>query len=146
MVLGAMSSWRSAARRQTIGRRRAVALALLITLIGAVAIASSQHGGGAAGSASRRAQQGVLAARAQRAPGCRGRVGTNALWGLRPGSDPSVLPGPVLIADSDNNRLLEVDPRGHVLWRFPAPGDLAPARRSACPMTPSFRLTGIRWS
>ena len=47
---------------------------------------------------------------------------------LRPGSDPSVLPAPVLIADDDNNRLLEVDPTGRVLWRFPAPGDLLPGQ------------------
>jgi DNA-binding beta-propeller fold protein YncE len=36
-----------------------------------------------------------------------------------------VLPGPVLIADRDNNRLIEVGPEGRVLWRFPSPGDLA---------------------
>jgi DNA-binding beta-propeller fold protein YncE len=35
-----------------------------------------------------------------------------------------VLPGPVLIADRDNNRLVEVSPEGRVLWRFPAPGQL----------------------
>jgi DNA-binding beta-propeller fold protein YncE len=44
---------------------------------------------------------------------------------LRAGSDPGVLPGPVLIADRDNNRLLEVSPTGQILWRFPTPGDLA---------------------
>jgi hypothetical protein len=43
----------------------------------------------------------------------------------RPGSDPSALPGNVLIADKANNRLLEVDPYGHLVWRFPRPGDLA---------------------
>src|SRR4051794_26234329 len=37
---------------------------------------------------------------------------------LTHGSDPSVLPGPVLIADKLNNRLLVVDPHGHVVWRF----------------------------
>jgi hypothetical protein len=36
-----------------------------------------------------------------------------------------VLPAPVLIADRDNNRLLEVSPTGKVLWRFPTPGALA---------------------
>jgi hypothetical protein len=51
---------------------------------------------------------------------------------LRPGSNPSVLPGPVLIADRDNNRLLVVSPTGQVLWRFPEPGDLVPGQ--------SFRL------
>ena len=44
---------------------------------------------------------------------------------LQPGSDPSVLPGPILIADRGNNRLLIVDPQGRVLWQFPQPGDLA---------------------
>ena len=43
---------------------------------------------------------------------------------MRAGSDPRVLPGNVLIADRDNNRLLEVSPRGAVVWRFPRPGDL----------------------
>jgi hypothetical protein len=43
----------------------------------------------------------------------------------RPGSDPSVLPGDVLVADKANNRLLEIDPYGRVVWRFPRPGDLA---------------------
>jgi hypothetical protein len=119
----------NAARRRTIRRRRAVALALLITLIGGVAMAISQYGGGAVGSASRRAQRGVL-------------VGSDTPGGLRPGSDPSVLPGPVLIADSDNNRLLEVSPDGRVLWRFPAPGDLAPGETFQVPDDAFFSPDG----
>lgn len=43
---------------------------------------------------------------------------------LAPGSDPSALPGPVLVADEDNNRLVEISPAGQVLWQFPRPGDL----------------------
>jgi outer membrane protein assembly factor BamB len=43
---------------------------------------------------------------------------------LAPGSDPSVLPGPLLVADEDNNRLVEISPAGQVLWQFPRPGDL----------------------
>jgi len=43
---------------------------------------------------------------------------------LAPGSDPSALPGEVLIADEDNNRLLLVDPFGRVRWQFPASGRL----------------------
>jgi hypothetical protein len=39
---------------------------------------------------------------------------------LAPGSDPSVLPGDVLIADRSNNRLLVVDPHGRIVWRFPS--------------------------
>jgi DNA-binding beta-propeller fold protein YncE len=42
---------------------------------------------------------------------------------LAPGSDPSVLPGDVLIADRSNDRLLVVDPRGRIVWQFPRPGD-----------------------
>ena len=33
-----------------------------------------------------------------------------------------------MIADRDNNRLIEVSPTGKVLWRFPGPGDLAPGQ------------------
>jgi DNA-binding beta-propeller fold protein YncE len=39
---------------------------------------------------------------------------------LAPGSDPHALPGPVLIADEDNNRLLLVDQQGRIRWRFPS--------------------------
>jgi len=35
-----------------------------------------------------------------------------------------VLPGPLLIADRRNNRLIIVDPLGQILWEFPRPGDL----------------------
>jgi hypothetical protein len=47
---------------------------------------------------------------------------------LATGSDPSVLPGPILIADEKNNRLLIIDPHGRSLWQFPRPGDLAPGQ------------------
>lgn len=59
--------------------------------------------------------------------------GRAPLGDLRAGSDPAVLPGPVLIADRDNNRLLEVSPTGQVLWRFPEPGDLAPGQSFELP-------------
>ena len=41
---------------------------------------------------------------------------------LAAGSDPSVLPGDVLIADRSNDRLLVVDPQGRIVWQFPRPG------------------------
>ncbi len=41
---------------------------------------------------------------------------------LAPGSDPSALPGDLLIADRSNNRLLVVDPQGRIVWQFPHPG------------------------
>src|SRR6516162_1599919 len=43
---------------------------------------------------------------------------------LAAGSDPSALPGDVLIADENNRRLLLVDPHGRIRWRFPGPGAL----------------------
>ena len=47
---------------------------------------------------------------------------------LAPGSDPSVLPADVLIADHHNNRLLIIDQYGRIRWEFPRPGDLAPGQ------------------
>jgi DNA-binding beta-propeller fold protein YncE len=38
------------------------------------------------------------------------------------------LTGNVLIADADNNRVLEVTPDKHIAWEFPRPGDLAPGQ------------------
>jgi hypothetical protein len=53
-----------------------------------------------------------------------------------------VLPGPVLIADRDNNRLLEVSPTGRVLWRFPEPGDLVPGQSFELPDDAFFSPDG----
>jgi DNA-binding beta-propeller fold protein YncE len=125
-MLGAMAPRRSLAQHRRIHRRRAVALASLITLAATVAIASGYGDSRETAGIHRGARQGVLATRAERAPSAAGshrRAHTPSA--LQPGSDPRVLPGPVLIADRDNNRLLEVSPSGRVLWRFPTPGSLA---------------------
>jgi outer membrane protein assembly factor BamB len=125
-----MPSRRSAARQQTIRRRRATALAVPVAAGIVVAIASAQHAGGNRARTARGPQPGVPATGARRAADARtqDQRGTQASGNLQTGSNPSVLPGPVLIADRDNNRLLEVSPQGRVLWRFPAPGDLAPGQ------------------
>ena len=73
-----------------------------------------------------------------------GALGTPTGDMLSPGSNPSVLPGPVLIADRDNNRLLEVSPTGNVLWRFPAPGDLSPGQTFKLPDDAFFSPNGRR--
>ncbi len=52
---------------------------------------------------------------------------------LAPGSDPSVLPGPIIIADKKNNRLVVVSPQGQVLWQWPQPGDLAAGQTFTIP-------------
>jgi DNA-binding beta-propeller fold protein YncE len=61
---------------------------------------------------------------------------------LAPGSDPSVLPADVLIADHRNNRLLIVDPQGRIRWEFPRPGDLAPGQTFQAPDDAFFSPDG----
>jgi len=61
---------------------------------------------------------------------------------LAPGSDPAVLPGPLLIADEGNHRLVEISPSGQVLWEFPRPGDLAPGQTFKVPDDAFFTANG----
>lgn len=61
---------------------------------------------------------------------------------LAPGSDPSVLPGPILIADKKNNRLVVVSPQGQVLWQWPQAGDLAPGQTFLIPDDAFFTPDG----
>lgn len=61
---------------------------------------------------------------------------------LRPGSDPRVLPGPLLIADHLNNRLLIVEPNGKIAWEFPRPGDLSPGETFNVPDDAFFTPDG----
>lgn len=61
---------------------------------------------------------------------------------LLPGSNPAALPGPVLIADHLNNRLLIVAPDGTVRWQFPEPGDLAPGETFLAPDDAFFTPDG----
>jgi outer membrane protein assembly factor BamB len=73
--------------------------------------------------------------------------GPNALtasgagW-LAPGSDPSVLPGPLLIADGGGNRVLIIDPNGRNMWQFPRPGDLAAGQTFKSPEVAWFSPDG----
>jgi outer membrane protein assembly factor BamB len=61
---------------------------------------------------------------------------------LAPGSDPSALPGPLLVADRGNDRLLVVDPQGRVQWEFPRPGDLAAGQTFKVPDDAFFTPDG----
>ncbi|TMK26361.1 MAG: hypothetical protein E6G62_02660 [Actinobacteria bacterium] len=107
---------------RVIWRRRLVALAILLGLFAGVAVAASDDDR----QRLRTASDGPRAAAAARPPLAPARQKSSGATGeLQPGSDPSVLPGPVLIADRDNNRLVEVSPQGQVLWRFPDRGGLA---------------------
>jgi outer membrane protein assembly factor BamB len=71
-----------------------------------------------------------------------GRLAPLTAGYLAPGSNPAVLPGPVLIADEDNNRLLLIDPQGRTLWQFPRPGDLAPGQTFLRPDDVFFSADG----
>ncbi len=61
---------------------------------------------------------------------------------LAPGSNPAVLPGPILIADRNNNRLIVVNPQGEIVWEFPQPGDLAPGQTFQIPDDAFFTPDG----
>ncbi len=78
------------------------------------------------------------------APGGHAARSRGAGSALRPGSDPSVLPTNVLIADRGNNRLLEVSPEGRIVWRFPRPGDLARGQSFNVPDDAFFSPNGKR--
>jgi hypothetical protein len=90
--------------RAQVRRRRArirLAIAGLVVLLGVAGLVTLlRHGG---------------QARAPRAP--------------RAASAAPALPGALLIADRGNNRMLVVDARGRILWRFPTRRDLRLGRR-----------------
>jgi len=48
-------------------------------------------------------------------------------------SDPSAVPGSVMIADEGNNRIVIVNPEGKVQWVFPRKGDLTPGQTFKTP-------------
>ncbi len=127
------------ARQEAIKRRRLIAGGVtVISLIALIVLVqdfgSPSRGDIAVKPAQPRASRGVSGgAHKQRPDGS-----------LRAGSNPSVLPGPVLIADRDNNRLLEVSPTGRVLWRFPEGGNLAPGESFRLPDDAFFSPDGHR--
>jgi len=137
---------RAAAREATFRRRRTAAVsAAVIAVVALVVVVSSL---GAASTPHPRAvakHQSVSAAAVvdggPLAPPSVG--GLAALWaphnvvGDQPGtaaayaaaSQLSGLPGFLLIADRGNNRILVVDPQGHLVFQYPPAADLAAGRR-----------------
>src|SRR5581483_5772726 len=105
--------------RSRAGRRlRLPAVLLVLAFVAAVAAEATEPETPERGAASR------AAARASAAPPAIARRLGLTRGHLRRGSDPSALPGNVLIADRSNSRLLIVSPRGQIVWRFPRRGDL----------------------
>ncbi len=111
-----------------------MALAIVIVVVVAVAIAVGHNDAQNRASTARRVLAGALYAIPRKAPGAQrhGSSSTGASKNLRPGSNPAVLPGPVLIADRDNNRLLEVSPTGDCCGAFPRPVISLLVRLSCC--------------
>jgi hypothetical protein len=118
-----------------------VALAALAAAAAAGASIAVLAAGG--GQSAHRGRRGARAKQPSHA--ARPATGATAISAnLMPGSNPNVLPGPILIADRDNNRLLEISPQGRVLWRFPRPGDLAPGQSFLSPDDAFFSPGGDR--
>jgi DNA-binding beta-propeller fold protein YncE len=144
-------------RRRQIRLLRAVLLLTVLTIVG-VRVAVSADGLRA--DADPPPSPRVSPSASQKpyaAPGAKGQPrpqphpsSPNALWlpaaagtgHLAPGSDPSALPGPVLIADKRNNRLVVVDPQGRVRWQFPRHGDLSPGQTFKIPDDAFFSPDG----
>ncbi|HEY5261201.1 MAG TPA: hypothetical protein VIJ33_03750 [Solirubrobacteraceae bacterium] len=129
-------------RREEITRRRRVAVT--VTVVSLVALIVWVQGLGSPAGGNPPVETGRLTRPRGKASGhvpasARGRSSGGHLLA---GSDPSVLPGPVLIADRDNNRLLEVSPTGRVLWRFPEPGELVPGQSFKLPDDAFFSPDG----
>lgn len=129
-----MEKSRRKVSRARLMARRAGAIVVLLVVVGiGLAVAergrgpASHHAAGPEGASSRPPA-----------------VATGSVVNLAAGSDPSVLPGPVLIADSENSRLIEVSPTGHVLWVFPRRGDLAPGQTFRTPDDAFFAADGRR--
>jgi DNA-binding beta-propeller fold protein YncE len=134
---------RTAARRRAIRRRRTVAISLVLLALLGVALAASDGDSRDKLRTGARATPGVPVAKAARAPLDEHPVGGGS-GALQPGSDPRVLPVAVLIADRDNNRLIEVSPAGTIIWRFPAAGGLAPGQSFLVPDDAFFSGDGRR--
>jgi DNA-binding beta-propeller fold protein YncE len=126
-------------RKEEIKRRRLVAVAVTVVSLVALIVLVQGLASHARGDLADHSSRSDGSAPGRGSASARGRSSGGHLLA---GSDPSVLPGPVLIADRDNNRLLEVSPTGQVLWRFPESGDLAPGQSFNLPDDAFFSPNG----
>ena len=116
-----------------IARRRMTAIAVTAVSLAALIVLMRGLTGSTAGDPSVHAQDKARARGGGPAHESASDRNQRSGESLRVGSNPGVLPGPVLIADRDNNRLLEISPKGQILWRFPEPGELAPGQSFELP-------------
>jgi hypothetical protein len=99
----------------------------LVALVVAAALVAGC--GGSSRTPSSTAQRSPVPARAPAAP----VDPVLARLGLPPITRASPLPGYLMIADRDNNRLLIVNPSHRIVWRFPAPGEPLSGQQFAGP-------------
>jgi hypothetical protein len=137
---------RAAAREATVRRRRTAALSVAVIAVVAVVVVVSSLGGNSTSHPGTASKHHSVSAAAvvdggPLAPASVG--GLAALWaphnvvGHQPGtaaayaaaSQLSGLPGFLLIADRGNNRILVIDPQGHLVFDYPSRADLAAGRR-----------------
>jgi DNA-binding beta-propeller fold protein YncE len=104
---------------------------LTIALI-ATALLTSACGGGLHHTSSTRSTR-TTAAVQKRAQLTVKRDPVLARLGLPPLHGHSPLPGYLMIADRDNNRIIIVSPSKKIVWTFPSPGALKPGQRFAGP-------------
>lgn len=141
---------RRAPSSQTFRRRRLVVLGLLVALTVGIGVGSRllRASAGTRSTAAGRGRSVDPTATPPRQPRTTTRSGgaltltASGPGHLAPGSDPTVVPGPILIADEMNNRLLIIDPRGRTLWQFPRRGDLAPGKSFRIPDDAFFTPNG----
>jgi hypothetical protein len=128
---------RAEARRLRHQRRRVTAGALAAGLVLLMVVAAVLAGSGSGGHGGRPSAGGkpAIVAGGPLVPAAVG--GLAALWapqnvvGYGPGTAAAYeaasrrtgLPGDLMIADRGNNRILIVDPNGHIVFRYPEPGD-----------------------
>jgi outer membrane protein assembly factor BamB len=117
--------------RRTLFWRRRIAIGCLLAAAAVAVVAAIANGGRSSSRAHTAHSTTTRATSPTTQPGF-----------LVPGSDASVLAGPLLIADEGNDRLVEISPTGAVLWEFPRPGDLAPGQTFKVPDDAFFTPDG----
>jgi len=108
--------------RDEAGVGRALVRVCLLLLLAAVAVVAAGCGGAVHHSFTRQQDPAKPKPKEKPKPSAGPFSAPLTAAHLARGSDPSALPADVLIADRSNNRLLVVDPRGRIVWRFPRPG------------------------
>jgi hypothetical protein len=126
-------------RRQRPYRRLLPALVLVVLVAAGGGVLVARHSGNG--------NNRTASTRRSPRPGSRRPMGQGAVararLGLPPPRGRSPLPGYLMIADRNNDRVIVVSPEHRVVWSFPRPGDLRRGQHFAGPddafLTPSGR-------